>query len=229
MIIYNYIVTNITNGKKYVGMHCSESMQDDYLGSGKAIKRAVQIYGRDNFIKEILCLCDDLQQAHLNESKYIEMYDTLSPNGYNLNTTGGLMCSGGLYSEESKSRISNALKGRKLTDEHKEKVRLANIGRECTWKDKISKANKGRVLTDEHKQKLSASHKEKPSHRLGCKHTEESKEKMRQASLGKPSAFKGKKHTEESNRKNAEAHKGRPAWNKGMPSNRQRNENGQFI
>lgn len=95
MIIYNYITTNNVNHKQYVGMHCADTIEDDYLGSGKALKIAIKKYGKDNFSKEILCICDDLETAHINESKYIEQYDTLSPKGYNLNSTGGLMCNGG--------------------------------------------------------------------------------------------------------------------------------------
>lgn len=47
-----YKTTNLVNGKIYVGVHSKPN--DDYLGSGLAINRAIKKHGRENFKREIL-------------------------------------------------------------------------------------------------------------------------------------------------------------------------------
>src|SRR5271157_3901627 len=49
-----YRVTNILNGRFYVGMHSTENVDDGYLGSGKRIKREIKKHGKENFKKKIL-------------------------------------------------------------------------------------------------------------------------------------------------------------------------------
>lgn len=45
---YIYKITNILNGKYYVGKHSSNCIQKDgYMGSGKHLKNAIKKYGRE--------------------------------------------------------------------------------------------------------------------------------------------------------------------------------------
>jgi len=53
-----YKTTNTINGKIYVGKHNKDN--DDYLGSGKLLKRAMKKYGKEYFCLEILERCSDL-------------------------------------------------------------------------------------------------------------------------------------------------------------------------
>jgi len=101
--IFNYITTNIINLKQYVGMHSTKNPSDNYLGSGYLIKTAVKKYGKLNFIREIICFCTDTSTAHYNEGIFINEYNTLVPNGYNISPRGGL---GGAdcISEETKEK-----------------------------------------------------------------------------------------------------------------------------
>ena len=50
-----YRITNMINGKKYIGKHSTTDVYDGYFGSGVAIKQAINKYGIDNFKKEIIC------------------------------------------------------------------------------------------------------------------------------------------------------------------------------
>ena len=52
---YVYEITNLVNGKKYIGKRsCKCPIEDDkYMGSGYALKKAFDKYGKENFIKKI--------------------------------------------------------------------------------------------------------------------------------------------------------------------------------
>jgi hypothetical protein len=49
-----YKITNLINNKIYIGKHITKDKNDDYMGSGKLITRAIEKYGLENFKKEII-------------------------------------------------------------------------------------------------------------------------------------------------------------------------------
>lgn len=57
MKYYLYRITNLVNNKVYVGMHRSESLDNNYMGSGKLIQQAINKYGVDKFKKENEFIC----------------------------------------------------------------------------------------------------------------------------------------------------------------------------
>lgn len=49
-----YRTTNLLNGRYYVGLHSTDKVDDDYIGSGKRFWNEVNKYGRENFKREIV-------------------------------------------------------------------------------------------------------------------------------------------------------------------------------
>ena len=86
--------------------------------------RAIEKYGWDNFRHEILFKNLTKEEAEQKEVELIEYYKSNQREyGYNI-ATGGLVNSGYSLSEETKRKISNAHKGKKLSEEQREKMRV---------------------------------------------------------------------------------------------------------
>ena len=84
-----YETCNKTNNKKYIGVHkCTDYDDDEYLGSGKALKKAVEKYGKDKFYRQILFVFDNPDEAFEKERELVTDEIVASNNYYNL-TTGG--------------------------------------------------------------------------------------------------------------------------------------------
>ena len=200
MIHFVYITTNLIDGKQYIGDHSTNDLNDGYLGSGRPyLQRALRQYGKQNFKKEILEVFPSKKEAFNAQEKYIQKYNTLFPNGYNLSPTGGLGVRGCFsHSELSKARISQSSKGisrnknRKMSDETKQKISISKKGKtawnkgipmnEKTYANYISK-NKGWHHSEESRQKISKNNaRNKPW--LNKKMSEETRKKMSASRLG---------------------------------------------
>lgn len=83
-----YKVTNKINGKFYIGVHKTTNLNDDYLGSGKLIKRAIIKYGKNSFQKEILFVFDNSLEMYLKEKEILTEEFLESNNTYNLRIGG---------------------------------------------------------------------------------------------------------------------------------------------
>lgn len=177
-----YITTNLITNKKYVGDHSTNDITDTYLGSGRHLKSSIKKYGRKNFKREILEFCESKIDAFNLQEKYINEYDTLSPNGYNISKKGG-SCSAKEYSKETiqrkkkfrhtteaKKKISEGNKGTKQSNAHIKKRISPHIGakRSNTTKANISAALKGKPTWNNNKKTgpLSETHKLKISNTM---------------------------------------------------------------
>jgi len=77
-----YKTTNIINGKFYIGAHRTKNINDSYLGSGIALKKAIEKYGIENFIKEILYLANTETDMFDMEKQLIS--ENIGENCYNM-------------------------------------------------------------------------------------------------------------------------------------------------
>lgn len=123
---YVYETTNLINGKKYIGKRsCNCPIEDDeYIGSGKAFKCAVKKYGKENFKKEILQICENEEMAYEWEKVYIEQVKAYeNPVYYNI-TKGGEGTLGLLHSEQAKLKISSASKTLWSNSNHRKYMKM---------------------------------------------------------------------------------------------------------
>lgn len=201
MKTYNYIykITNLTNGKIYIGKHSTDNLDDGYFGSGKRLKYAISKYGIENFKKEIIAFCYTEDELNRQESFYIRDFNSMDSSiGYNM-TQGGDGAVGLIRTEEHRNKISLSNTGKKLSEETKRK---------------ISESKKGKRIgpkSEESKRKTSNSLK-------GRKRPEETIKKMSNSLKGRIPWNKGKTNviSEESRQKMIDSHKGKTAWNKGL-------------
>jgi hypothetical protein len=83
-----YKITNLVNNKIYVGLHVTDNLNDDYLGSGKQIQAAVKKYGRDNFKREYIKICKTPEEMYNLEAEIVNEDFVKNPNTYNMKTGG---------------------------------------------------------------------------------------------------------------------------------------------
>lgn len=122
-----YLITNQVNGKKYIGKHSTDNLDDGYMGSGIAIKKALQKHGTEKFIKEYLHIFDNEYDMEQKEKEIITE-DIVKDNNYYNMAPGGQGGNVIKHSEESKKRksqaISKKLKGKPKSEAHRKSISL---------------------------------------------------------------------------------------------------------
>ena len=110
---YVYRITNIQNGRQYIGRKyfyqkrkpkggkrriTSESDWKRYYGSSDELKRDIKEYGKDNFRREIISLHETLGKVNYEETKQLFLHNVLmealddgTPMYYNSNILGRYM------------------------------------------------------------------------------------------------------------------------------------------
>jgi hypothetical protein len=83
-----YKITNILNNKIYIGYHSTKNLDDDYMGSGKGIRLAIQKYGITNFKKEILYVFPTKIEALCIEKELVNAEFIAREDTYNIKLGG---------------------------------------------------------------------------------------------------------------------------------------------
>ena len=79
-----YKITNLIDGKIYIGKHQTKDLNDSYMGSGKFIRRAIDKHGIENFKKEILFQFDSEADMNAKEAELVTEELCLREDTYNL-------------------------------------------------------------------------------------------------------------------------------------------------
>lgn len=87
MSYYIYLTTNLINGKKYIGQHKGEP-NDNYLGSGVVLVKAIEKYGKENFKKEILEFCTE-ENIDEKEKYWIKKFNAVEDENFYNKSEGG--------------------------------------------------------------------------------------------------------------------------------------------
>lgn len=150
MIVYK--ITNKINGKAYIGQTIQKLKRrwDFHVCKRSgclALKAAFEKYGIENFTIEIVYEASSLEELCQKEQQFIQEFNTLAPNGYNL-TTGGERP---VYSDESRKKMSESSKGRLvwnkgLTKDDPRVAKYVRSGKDHHYTGKSS-AVKGRKHT----------------------------------------------------------------------------------
>lgn len=85
---YFYRITNLINGHFYYGIHSTNNLEDGYMGSGHRLKEAVKMYGKENFVKEILKYFETRESASVYEESVVTEELVHSSNCYNIKIGG---------------------------------------------------------------------------------------------------------------------------------------------
>lgn len=140
-----YKITNVANGKIYVG--CTSKNIYDRFGwhwrqrnNKTLIAKALRKYGKNGFRIETLEEVDTREQMFLREKCWIsELSSNNRSVGYNLTDGGdsGPIRYGAAHAMFGKkqphlSHLNKLRKGIKLSESHREKVRIAGIGRKMS-------------------------------------------------------------------------------------------------
>lgn len=170
---------NVIENKIYVGQ-TTKINSKNYFGSGDYLKAAIKKYGKENFKREIIDSASSLQDLNEKEIFWISKLNTQVPNGYNIEPGGG----GTLKSEFTRKKMSDALKGKKLSEEHKKAIR-DGWEKAIELREKFSKLYTGITLSKERKEAISKG-------QIGKLIKQETKDKIRNTMIGKNS---GKQRT----------------------------------
>lgn len=140
--------------RSYKRLHCKSQIR---------LYNSLLKYGANKHKFEIIVECDESEMLSL-ECYYGNIYNTLSENGLNCvlpKKDDKFIC----RTKETRIKLSKALTGKKLSEETKNKLRLANLGKvnpnkgksvhsiESKLKMKIS--HTGKKLSDNHKRNIS--------------------------------------------------------------------------
>jgi len=201
-----YLITNLTNDKKYVGITTKtieHRFKQHIYSRGMGlfpIARAIKKYGEKNFKIELLEECFNIPQKSLlsRESFYIRKYNTLIDNnrGYNLMEHDGRRL---IFSNTTLKKKSDAHRGEKnhnygkiLSLEYRKKISISKkgkktgkenhfFGKKHTEKTKklISSIHKGKIVSIESRNKMSISQSKRFSDINRCPNVEQTIRKFK--------------------------------------------------
>jgi len=171
-----YKVTNMLDGKIYIGKHQTKDLDDGYMGSGKHLKRAIDKYGIENFTKEILYVFDNEAEMNAKEAELVTGEFVKEDTNYNLCPGGhggfGYINANGLAGGYPGQSELNRKKFKELAGPKHRHLLKTDENYSTQYRKKMSEAMKrqfalipghwtGRTHSDETRKKMSARAKQR--------------------------------------------------------------------
>ena len=134
-----YRITNLINNKQYIGQSCDiyqrfcqhKSDLRSNRHSNKHLQNSWNKHGENNFLFEIVVLCDTADLCN-KENYYLSLID--SNLRFNVGEIAEVPFRGRKHTQQSKSKISLSKIGRKLTRSESHKEKLREVGRKRSFK-----------------------------------------------------------------------------------------------
>lgn len=179
---YIYKITNLIDGVFYIGRRSTvvEIERDGYFGSGKLLRAAIVKHGKENFKKDIVCICGTFNELCEKEAEIVNLEFIARGNTYNIvvGGTGGTL---GLK-DSTETRNKKSVSGKNKPLMSAEARRNCSIG--ATGKKMSAEARRnnsiaqlGKKLTEDHKKNIATG-------LTGMKHTDEARMKMSKSQIG---------------------------------------------
>lgn len=165
-----YQITNIIDGKIYIGKHETFDINDSYMGSGKILKSAQSKHGLENFKKEILHIFDTEEEMNAKEAELVTEDFCLREDTYNICPGGkggwGYINSNGLCDTSKGGKNSliftDNARWKQLCSAnaktHNEKMKLKKKGIYSSSFNHATCGMENKKHTNETKSKMSRSH-----------------------------------------------------------------------
>lgn len=138
----------------YIGKHQTDNINDNYMGSGLRIKRAIEKYGLNNFEKTILFECSSEEEMNQKEAEIVNEEFISRDDVYNI-MLGGYGGFGEINKNPNNNGAAQFFKG-KTSEEIKEISR----------KGALQRQKNESMMSDEEKQKR-AQHKRELAYSSG--------------------------------------------------------------
>jgi len=99
---YFYKLTNVINNKFYYGVHNTSNIDDGYMGSGFALKKAIIKYGVENFKKDIIKFFETEDEAFAYEKEIVNEDMIKNEDCYNIQIGGRYFSTQGMVTVKDK-------------------------------------------------------------------------------------------------------------------------------